>query len=408
MELVRKYVERRCAQQRLRCVIAIPVKDEVARLPACLTALQTQQDALRRPFGVVLLVNNCSDESAKVARALSEGLAFPLRVVEATFPPNAAHAGSARRAAMDIAAEWLSNSGRRGVILTTDADSQVPPRWIAENLTAIEAGADAVLGRIALDEEGDLLPAELHRRGRLEGAYEALLTELSALLDPLDHNPWPHHATISGASIAVTREIYLRIGGLPPVPLGEDKALVRELSRHDAKIRFCPNIQVVTSGRVHGRAPGGVADTLRLRSLATNACCDEALEPFRASIRRAKWRRRLRRLHSAGALIDDNSWVRDLRVPASLFPLSASSFGTLWSTVETASPRLGRIRLTPAELPAQIAGARLALTKLRTNPLARLSFSDRRAREPSEAASAKETAAFASVLRSGALAQSIL
>ena len=113
-----------------------------------------------------------------------------------------------------------------GVILTTDADSQVAPNWIAENLAAFADGAEAVLGRIDLDEEGAYLPEALHRRGELEDTYERLLTELSWLLDPLDHNPWPHHATISGASLGVTRAAYCRVGRLPRVPLGEDKALI--------------------------------------------------------------------------------------------------------------------------------------------------------------------------------------
>jgi hypothetical protein len=352
----------------LRGVVAIPVKDEVGRLPACLLALQAQEDILRRPFGVVLFVNNCCDESAAVARALSESLSFPLQVTEASLLPAAAHAGNARRAAMDIAAEWLSGSGARdGVILTTDADSRVSPRWVIDNLKAFEVGADAVLGRIVLDEEGDLLPAALHQRGQLEGAYEALLTELNALLDPLDHNPWPHHATISGASIAVSREMYLQVGGLPRVPLGEDKALVAELSRHDAKIRFCPNIQVITSGRLHGRARGGVADTLRLRSLLTNTSCDGALEPFRISIRRAKWRRRLRSLHRAGVLATDIQWARDLGVPFELTGLCGSTFGAMWSKIESASPLLGWTPLTPSELPGQISGAHRAVIRLRTN-----------------------------------------
>jgi hypothetical protein len=83
---------------------------------------------------------------------------------------------------------------------------------LANNLAAIEAGADAVLGRVVLDEEGDLLPQPLHRRGVLESVYEDLLTELCALLDPVDHNHWPHHATISGATLAGTREAYRRVG----------------------------------------------------------------------------------------------------------------------------------------------------------------------------------------------------
>ena len=58
---------------------------------------------------------------------------------------------------MDLAEAWLVEGGERdGVILTTDADSQVAPNWIAENLAAFEAGAEAVLGRIDLDGEGEL------------------------------------------------------------------------------------------------------------------------------------------------------------------------------------------------------------------------------------------------------------
>ncbi len=94
--------------------------------------------------------------------------------------------------------------------------------------------ADAVLGRLALDEDGRKLPEAVHRRGALESEYEELLTEVFATLDPVSHNPWPHHSTISGASIAITMEAYRRIGGLPRVARGEDQALVAELLRRDA------------------------------------------------------------------------------------------------------------------------------------------------------------------------------
>jgi hypothetical protein len=214
-----------CSDYRRRCVVAIPVKDEEQRLPACLSALANQRNRDGRPvipgsFGIVVFANNCRDRSASLARSLGAELSLPVRVVEASLPPAAAHAGIARRAAMDIAEAWLGEeNAHKGVILTTDADSRVSADWIATNLAAIDAGADAVLGDIALDEEGDLLPPALHRRGELESAYEALLTELSALLDPLDHNPWPHHATISAATIAITRDAYLAVGGLPRVPI---------------------------------------------------------------------------------------------------------------------------------------------------------------------------------------------
>jgi hypothetical protein len=359
------------------CAVAIPVRDEAQRLPACLRALAAQRDKFGRPvahdsFCVVIFANNCSDESAELARSLVHQLPFAVKIVEACLPPTRAHAGGARRAAMDLAEAWLVEKGEGdGVILTTDADSQVSPLWIANNLAAIDAGADAVLGRIALDEEGDLLPQALHRRGRLESAYEALLTELSALLDPLDYNPWPHHATISGASLAITREAYRRVGGLPCVPLGEDKALIAELSRHDARIRFCPDIQVTTSGRLNGRAPGGVADTLRLRSIDPGAFCDEALEPFPDAIRRARWRGRLRHLHQVRGVVGNREWAAGLGIAFhdARGISRAPTFGAAWSAIESASPLLAKRVLTPAELPRQIAGARQALARLRKSAL---------------------------------------
>jgi hypothetical protein len=356
------------------CVVAIPTKDEAERLPGCLNALAHQRDSSGRSllpgaFGVVIFANNCSDESAELARSMASGLPFPIRVCEASLLGSFAHAGGARRAAMDIADAWLSERSKRdGVILTTDADSRVSPDWIANNLAAIDAGADAVLGRIVLDDEGERLPASLHERGALEDAYETLLTEIAALLDPVDCNPWPHHATISGATIAVRRETYRRVGGLPCVPLGEDKALVAKLRQYDARIRFCPRIEVTTSGRVIGRAPGGVADTLRLRSEAPDAFCDEALEPLHVAIVRAKWRGRLRRRFHSGRLKSDQRWRAALGLApnAARQVCAAKTFGNLWSSVEATSPMLRRRLLIPVELPAQISKARRALARLRT------------------------------------------
>jgi hypothetical protein len=99
-----------------RCAVGIPVKDEVQRLPACLAALASQQDTAgyqfsRNDFCVVLFVNNCTDGSAALARALAESMPFTLRVEESVLPAGFAHAGNARRAAMDLAEAWLAKGG---------------------------------------------------------------------------------------------------------------------------------------------------------------------------------------------------------------------------------------------------------------------------------------------------------
>jgi cellulose synthase/poly-beta-1,6-N-acetylglucosamine synthase-like glycosyltransferase len=354
-------------------VVAVPVKDEEERLPACLRALAQQRDRSGQPIPptlvrMVVLANNCSDRSASLARKLGRGLSLDVRVVEARLPRAVAHAGSARRAVMDLAEAWLVEAGEKdGVILTTDADSQVAPNWIAENLAAFADGAETVLGRIDLDEEGAFLPEALHRRGALEDTYERLLTELSWLLDPLDHNPWPHHATISGASLGVTRAAYCRVGRLPRVRLGEDKALIGLLSRQDARIRYCSTVHVITSGRTHGRAPGGVADALAIRSREPDAFCDEALEPFRAALARAAWRGRLRRLHGDGRLAVDQDWAAKLGISelAVNDVIQEPTFGAAWDVIEERSPLFARQLLRPTELPKQISIARRWLTPLR-------------------------------------------
>jgi hypothetical protein len=354
-------------------VIAIPVRDEEERLPACLRALARQSDRSGRSISptqvrVVLFANDCTDRSASLARQLGAGLSLDLRVVEARLPPAIAHAGSARRAAMDLAEAWLVEGGESdGVILVTDADSQVAPNWIAENLAAFAAGAEAVLGRIDLDEEGAYLPEALHRRGQLEDTYERLLTELSWLLDPLEHDPWPHHATTSGASLGVTRAAYCRVGRLPRVPLGEDKALVGLLYHHDARIRHCPTAHVITSGRTDGRAPGGVADTLAIRSREPDAFCDDALEPFRTAFARAAWRGCLRRRHGSGRLALEQDWAAKLEIlPRGVDDfIQEPAFGAVWAAIENRSPLFARRSLRPAELPEQIAIARRWLAHLR-------------------------------------------
>jgi hypothetical protein len=358
-------------------VVAIPVKDEEKHLLACLTALSQQYDRSGRSISrtrirIVVFANNCTDQSANVARNLGQALSLNIRVVEEELPPASAHAGAARRAAMDLAEAWLlEECDPTGVILTTDADSQVAPDWVAETLAAFRLGADAVLGRIDLDDDGKLLPAALHRRGELEDAYENLLTELSWLLDPLAHNPWPHHATISGATLGITRSAYCRVGRLPRVPLGEDKALVDLLSRADARIRYCSTVHVITSGRTKGRAPGGVADTLAIRSREPEAFCDEALEPFCTAFARAAWRACLRRRHGAGRLALDQDWAKKLEIsPREVDDVvQESAFGTIWAEVESRSPLFARRLLRPAELPEQISIAHRWLAHLRDGGL---------------------------------------
>ncbi|MDR7036639.1 hypothetical protein J2X36_001380 [Methylobacterium sp. BE186] len=348
-------------------MVAIPVRNEAERIGACLGALAAQEGIGAGGLGVVLCLNNCSDGTARVVASLRPSLRMPVRVVERAFAQ--ANAGWARREAMEAAALWLEEGDAPdGVILTTDADSRVPADWVARNLAAITDGVDAVAGRIALDaDEAARLPAALHARGRLEGTYEALLTEIEARIDPLPHDPWPRHWTTSGASLAVRLAAYRQVGGMPPLAIGEDRAFVSSLLTSDARVRHDPQVIVVTSGRLDGRAPGGAADTMKLRCEVPESPCDVRLEPLPRALFRFAWRRRLRRLNTAGRFDRTRLWAPWLGIPDDLAHSIAClpGPGARLAAVEAASPSLAYRPLLPAELPAQILSARAALSLLR-------------------------------------------
>jgi len=347
----------------LRAVVAIPACNEAERIGDCLFALNAQEGLGASGLGVVLFLNNCTDGTAHVVAALPPLPRLSVRVVERAY--EGANAGWARREAMEAAAAWLEEGGAAdGVILTTDADSRVPADWVASNLAAITDGVDAVAGRIALDEvDAARLPAALHARGSLEGAYEALLIELEALVDPVPHDPWPRHWTTSGATLAVRHATYRRIGGMPPLAVGEDKAFVSTLLSSDARVRHDPDILVVTSGRLDGRAPGGAADTMKLRCEVPESPCDPRLEPLPRALFRYAWRRRLRRLHASGRLGRSRLWAPWLGIRAGHVQaiVRLPALGAVLAAVEAVSPYLAYRPLRPRELPRH---TRLASTVL--------------------------------------------
>ena len=250
---------------RAGCVLSvvIPVRDEEESLPATLAALASQRDVVGSAldsdrFEIILLVNNSVDGSAMAARACArQHPALALHIVEVELPECEAHVGRARQLLMDTAAARL---GPFGVIATTDADTVVAPDWIAMTLAEIEAGVDAVSGRILVDPTGfaqrDPHAYRFHLR---DVTYRYLVTELEARLAPDPFDPWPRHFQHFGPSMAVTVETYRRAGGMPPLPSLEDVAFYGALRRISARIRHSPAVRVVTSARPTGRTSFGFA-----------------------------------------------------------------------------------------------------------------------------------------------------
>ena len=346
-------------------IVAVPVRNEEERIATCLRAIDAQAGLAPGSLGLVLFLNNCTDRTEAIVAGLVPTLSIPVRVLVEHFP--GAHAGWARRRAMDAAADWLGDAGNAGLILSTDADSRVPPDWVARNRAAIRAGADAVAGRVELDAaEAALLPPSLPARGRLEDRYDALITEAEARIDPDPHDPWPCHRTAIGATLAVTCAAYRAVGGMPEIPLGEDGAFIARLIERGLRVRHATDICVTISARLAGRAPGGVADTIRARCEEPDALCDARMEPFARALRRYLWRRRFRGLHSRNRLGRDRAWARTLGIGAAEADRIATlPLGQAIAEAERASPLLAYRPIGPGQLPRQIRIARVGVAAIR-------------------------------------------
>lgn len=344
---------------------AVPARDERDTILQCLQALDAQVGA--RLDHIVVLVNNATDGTAALARSFRPHPATQLHVLERSLAPAQANAGHARRLAMEAA---FALAGPQGVLLTTDADAAVDPDWLAANLAALRAGADAVAGWVELDPVGHrAIPARLHADDARECAYDALCDEIHARLDPDPADPMPRHTQHSGASIAVTGAAYRRCGGIPDIAVGEDRAFIAALRRVDAGVRHAPEVHVVVSGRTEGRSPGGMADTIRRRLIRPDPFLDDRLEPATDCVRRARLRAALRRLYDEP--MDDPSAIAQqcgLAPEAVAAAVNAPYFGAAWQAVESAAPLLRRQLVAVSDLPVQMEVATAIVATLRGAP----------------------------------------
>jgi hypothetical protein len=166
-----------------------------------------------------------------------------------------------------------------------------------------------------------------------------------------------------------------RVGGMPCLRSGEDRALIGRLRLIDARVRHDPKISVVVSGRIHGRTPGGMADTIRRRIVKQDEFVDDRIEPAWSAFYRIRmkrwfsvlWRQpngeQLHRLARLLAIAPDV--VREA--------VGAPYFGLAWARIEQASSLLSPRRVRFVDLPRETAIARGILRRVSIQCAAELS-----------------------------------
>ena len=347
-------------------VVAIPVHNEAAVIETCLLSLAGQRPA--GSFSVVVLLNNCTDATADIVTSLARTLPYPLHVHHIWLDAQCASAGMARHLAMEQAAR-LAGSG--GILLTTDADARLPADWIARNRAHLDAGADAVAGMARIDPNDEAaLPARLVADDAKATEFITLLDEIDWLLDPDETDAWPRHSEHSGASIATRTDWYARAGGMPAIPVGEDRRFFAQLRRVDARIRHPRDVVVTVSGRTNGRAKGGMADTIARRLRQPDPWLDDNCEPASHRARRAALRASVRDAWQTGWAAM-TTLAAALQIPVAVLRrgLAAETFGIGWSDLEGASPVLRRHAVAAAHVDREIATARRIVERLRQTAL---------------------------------------
>jgi cellulose synthase/poly-beta-1,6-N-acetylglucosamine synthase-like glycosyltransferase len=222
--------------------VVIPARDEEDSIVECLDSVVRALDA--RPevdaSWIVVVADSCSDRTASLARRRLAGRGT---IIECSV----ASPGAARRLG---AAEVLTHFARRRQsevwIANTDADSRVGVDWISHHLQLATRGFCGVAGIVRVTS--------------IEGHDATAVREFLAGYATYEDGTHPH---VHGANLGIRADAYTDAGGWSDLTVAEDHCLwSRVRSRGWPTIASVGSV-VFTSGRLHGRAMGGFADTLR-------------------------------------------------------------------------------------------------------------------------------------------------
>ena len=235
--------------------VCVPARNEAEHIVRLIEALA--QQTVQTPFAVAICVNNSSDatRAAAVGAAMRFDAPFLLEIIEREFEPALAHAGSARRAAMQLGAEIV---GSGGLLISTDADCRPPVDWVEANFSHFTP--DRIIGgRIELDEmEAADAPAIFALRVRFDAYWQAVRA-IEDAIDPVAWDMPPRHGDHTGASLALSSDLYSLAGGVPLLSTGEDRALVEAAIEAGGKLVHPDAVWTRASSRTVGRAHGGMA-----------------------------------------------------------------------------------------------------------------------------------------------------
>ncbi|WP_157162789.1 glycosyltransferase [Actinoalloteichus spitiensis] len=224
--------------------VVVPARDEAELVGACLRSVLGSLRSLPASVesAVCVVADRCADGTELVARRVLAGHRRAVVVGNDT----ALTIGEVRDLGVEAVRTLLTgHRAERTLLLHTDADTVVTPRWAAEHVARCREGAHAVAGTARLSSPPTSRLARIRYRDVLARARRP-----------------EGHGNVYGANLGVRADAFAAVGGFGAVAHGEDHGLWRRLDAGGFRVRYDAAATVITSSRVVGRAPAGLAALL--------------------------------------------------------------------------------------------------------------------------------------------------
>ncbi|HVV14573.1 glycosyltransferase family 2 protein [Amycolatopsis sp.] len=230
--------------------VVIPARDEETTVGACLDAVGAALQSLpgRLERAVCVVADRCSDRTAETAAAALGGG----RWGSVYRSEHDLSLGEVRALGVRQCLSRLGTDPSVTLLLSTDADSLVDPGWAPAHVARANEGYHAIAGSAELIDPAGLGPLARCR-------YEAVLDDAAG----------PEgHGNVYGANLGVRADAYATVGGFAALSSSEDHDLWNRLGRAGFRRCYDETARVLTSARLRGRAPAGLAALLRRLSVA--------------------------------------------------------------------------------------------------------------------------------------------
>ncbi|GGZ63868.1 glycosyl transferase [Streptomyces inusitatus] len=214
--------------------VVVPAHQEAARIGDTLGVLAAQTD---QDFTLVVVDNASTDATAETARRFAATAPFPVHVLSEPEKGVGCAVDTGFRYAIGRGATLLAR---------TDADCLPRPGWTGAARAALERGAGLVCGRIDArrDEHG---PA-----GRAAFRFLVRVAAFFGRIRPahrLRHGYLAPYRMHAGNNMAITAELYQRVGGMPRRPSPTDRLFLNRVRRHTTAVVHARDMVVENSTR---------------------------------------------------------------------------------------------------------------------------------------------------------------